>query len=111
MDNPFETISRRLSNIENLLLAIKHAPKSEAEKPDRIFLKDVIEITGLKAPAIYKETSKHNRAMPCARFGSRLVFSRKEILAWMQENTIKKRSVADKAAEELQAAARKKTAS
>ncbi|MDR6845941.1 helix-turn-helix domain-containing protein [Flavobacterium granuli] len=30
--NPFETIDQRLSNIENLLLDIKHSPKEETEK-------------------------------------------------------------------------------
>lgn len=32
MSNPFETIDQRLSNIENLLLDIKHNPKEETEK-------------------------------------------------------------------------------
>jgi excisionase family DNA binding protein len=32
MNNPFETIDQRLSNIENLLLDIKHNPKEETEK-------------------------------------------------------------------------------
>lgn len=30
--NPFEIIEQRLSNIENLLLDIKHNPKEETEK-------------------------------------------------------------------------------
>jgi len=30
--NPFEAIDQRLSNIENLLLDIKHNPKEETEK-------------------------------------------------------------------------------
>lgn len=30
--NPFETIDQRLSNIEKLLLDIKHNPKEETEK-------------------------------------------------------------------------------
>ncbi len=111
MENPFEVISKRLSNIESLLLDIKAAPKTEADKPDRIFLDDVIELTGLSAPAIYKESSQHKLGMPCSRFGNRLVFSRKEITAWMKENTIRKRSVDDQAAQDLQAVAKRKTAS
>lgn len=108
MENPFETLSRRLSNIENLLLDIKHAPKTEEEKPDRIYLKEVCELTGLKPPAVYKETSRHTNGMPCYRFGSRLVFSRKEILTWLHDQTVKKRSSTEIAVETLQASAKRK---
>lgn len=110
MDNPFELISRRLGNIENLLLDIKHQPRSEAELPDRIDIKEVSKITGWKYPAIYKETSKHTNGMPCSRFGGRLVFSRKDILRWMAEKTIPKKSVSKLAAEQLQVVAKRKTA-
>jgi len=33
MINPFENLDRRLSNIENLLLDIKHEPKREPQSP------------------------------------------------------------------------------
>jgi hypothetical protein len=33
MNNPFEIIEARLTNIENLLLDIKHAPKDQAIQP------------------------------------------------------------------------------
>ena len=39
MNNPFQTISERLTNIESLLLEIKHKPV-EVEKPENVTVKE-----------------------------------------------------------------------
>jgi hypothetical protein len=108
MNNPFETIDARLSNIESLLLDIKHHPKPP-ELPDRMTLDEVCVDFNLTKPFVYKETSVHGtKGMPCKRFGSRLVFSRKEILQWMAEQTISKTSPGEIVNKQLQKSAKKK---
>lgn len=85
MNNPFETIDARLANIESLLLDIKH-PERPPEPSDRCQLKDACEITGLGKAAIYKLT--HEKKLPHMKFGSRLVFSRRQLIAWVESHTI-----------------------
>lgn len=83
----------------------KQNPKS-SELPDRINLKEVMAITGYGDDAIYKMTMKGT--IPHKKFGKKLVFSRKEILQWMQERTVHKQSPEDLASEHLAKVARKR---
>jgi excisionase family DNA binding protein len=56
--------------------------------PDRVTdLNEVSLITGLRKSTIYKETAAGT--MPVSRFGKKLVFSRKELLQWMESRTVK----------------------
>ena len=59
-------------------------PKPE-EKSDRCYLEDALELTGLSKSKIYKLSAAGE--IPCKQFGSRLVFSRKELLAWVERQT------------------------
>jgi excisionase family DNA binding protein len=63
----------------------------EEKKPvlsDRITdLSEVEALTGLSKSAIYKKTSSGE--IPCAKFGNKkLVFSRKELLSWVESKTV-----------------------
>lgn len=108
MSNPFEIIDARLSNIESLLLDIKHNPKPP-ELPDRMTLDDICVEFGFTKPFVYKETSvQGTKNMPCKRFGSRLIFSRKEIMEWMTDRTIRKESPTEITGKQLQLSAKKK---
>jgi len=51
MNNPFETLDKRLSNIEDLLLDIKHKPKEDLVNK-RYNLKEVEKITGLTSQSL-----------------------------------------------------------
>lgn len=84
MINPFETLDARLANIEKLLLDIKH-PERPPEPSDRIGIKEVCNITGLSKAAIYKYT--HLKQLPHVKFARRLVFSRRQVEAWIEEQT------------------------
>ena len=107
MNNPFETIDARLSNIENLLLDLKHAPKPTEDLPDRITIDEVCKITGLRKPTIYKMTSTGE--IPCFRIGQgRLVFSRSELKKWMDTRIVRKQSLEEITTKHLQTAAIKK---
>jgi excisionase family DNA binding protein len=93
MGNPFEIIDSRLSNIEGLLLSLKNSEtlsRSKSEISDRCFLDEAIKVTGLSKSKLYKLTS--NAKIPCKQFGSRLVFSRKELIEWLESQTVRKHS-------------------
>ena len=105
MTNPFEVIEARLSNIENLLLDIKHPTKAPEPLPDRITLQDACELTGQSKGQIYKMTMLGT--IPCSHFGKRLIFSRKALTEWMEERTISAPSAGDIMSDRLSATAKK----
>jgi excisionase family DNA binding protein len=105
MTNPFEVLDERLSNIESLLLDIKH-PQRPPEPSDRCQLKDACEITGLSKAAIYKMT--HEKTLPHAKFGSRLIFSRRSLIAWVDSHTVSPTAKEDEIKAKLIASAEKK---
>lgn len=84
---------------------IKEIPL-KPELLDRIGLKEAIEITGLKESALYKMTMKDS--IPHKKFQKRLVFSRKELEAWVAERTVRKQSPEEIASQQLAKVARKK---
>ncbi|WP_018479361.1 helix-turn-helix domain-containing protein [Pontibacter roseus] len=90
MNNPFENISARLSNIESLLLDIKHINNQTPPKPDRCSFDEALEITGLSKSKLYKLTA--SKEVPHKRYGNRLIFSRKELANWVEEQTVEKSS-------------------
>jgi excisionase family DNA binding protein len=106
MTNPFEVIEARLSNIENLLLDIKHPTKAPEPLPDRITLQDACELTGQSKGQIYKMTMLGT--IPCSHFGKRLIFSRKALTEWMEEKTISAPSAGDEIENRLSATAKKR---
>jgi excisionase family DNA binding protein len=77
-------------------------PQTES---DRCQLKDACEITGLGKPAIYKLTSE--KKIPYMKFGSRLVFSRQKLAAWVEEHTLPSSSPADELNDNLVKSAEK----
>jgi len=85
MDNPFEAIEVRLSNIEHLLLALKHAPKQQAELPDIIGIKEASILLGLTVDTIYGKV--HDRTIPFIKQKQtkKLYFSRKKLRTWLEE--------------------------
>lgn len=85
MNNPFEIIEARLSNIENLLLDIKHAPPPLSNHPEGDELLNVLqvaELLNLSVPTIYGKV--HNSEIPYSKQGKRLYFSRMEIMDWIK---------------------------
>ena len=104
MNNPFEIINERLTAIESLLLDIKH-PERPPEPSDRCQLKDACEITGLSKAAIYKGTSENK--IPHSKFGSRLIFSRRQLVAWVESHTISPTAAEDEIKSNLVKSAKK----
>jgi excisionase family DNA binding protein len=76
------------------------------ELPDRCIIKDACQITGFSKAQIYKMSMEGT--IPVEKFGKRLIFSRKGLMAWMQSQTHRKVSPSDQAADNLQATAKKR---
>jgi excisionase family DNA binding protein len=85
MNNPFEVIDARLSNIETLLLDIKHNPKERNSQPDTDQILDIDEAAvflKLSKPTLYGLVSRAE--IPVNKKGKRLYFSRKELTDWVK---------------------------
>lgn len=57
MNNPFEQLNERLSNIENLLLEIKHKPVEE-EKPGNLTVKETAEVLKVSEQSVHNYIKK-----------------------------------------------------
>lgn len=90
---------------KEVIIEMKEQP-ALPELPDMIGPEEVMEITGRKKSWLYKQTM--TGGIPCKKFGKRLVFSRKQLLEWMESHTITKTNPEITAATNLAKEARKK---
>lgn len=101
MINPFESIEARLSNIEELLLDLKHpAPKVEAEQVDFLDVNGAAEFLKLTVPTVYSKVSRGE--LPVMKQGKKLYFDRDELANYVKEGRrITNREAEQKAGEHL----------
>lgn len=86
MENPFEIIEARLSNIENLILDLKHKTNQieSADQPDDLLtIQQAGELLNLTVPTMYSKVSKGE--LPVMKRGKRLYFSRAELMDYIKE--------------------------
>ena len=99
MINPFESIDARLSNIENLLLDIKHQPKGDKENPDDLLTIEQAAIhLKVKVATVYGYVNE--RVIPHSKIKKRLYFSKKELTDWVRTGRKKTISEINSSAEE-----------
>jgi len=92
MNNPFETIDARLSNIENLLLDLKHSNKEHQPESDQLFtIQEAGELIKLSVPTLYGYVSRNE--IPFSKKGKRLYFSKQELMDWVK--TGRKKTIAE----------------
>ena len=87
MQNPFEQIEARLSNIEALLLDIKHQPKEQAsstqqENEELLTVEEAATFLRLSIPTIYGMISKGK--IPVMKRSKRCYFSKVELLQYLK---------------------------
>lgn len=100
MNNPFAVLEARLSNIETLLLDIKHAPKNQGEQPDPdelLTIQEAAEFLSLSVPTIYCKVSKNELPVCKAPGSKRLYFSRTDLMEYVKAG--RKKTLAETAAE------------
>jgi excisionase family DNA binding protein len=100
MNNPFEVIETRLSNIENLILDIKHQPVNTEliKQPEQLLtIQEAAEFLTLSVPTIYSKVSKNE--IPFMKKGKRLYFSRIELLEYVKQGRSKSNTEIEQEAE------------
>jgi predicted DNA-binding transcriptional regulator AlpA len=102
MNNPFESIEARLSNIENLLLDIKHSPPPQNNFPETDRWFDIVELCNYlpdkpSVPTAYGWV--HFKTVPYHKSPGqkKLRFLKSEIDEWL--NMGRKKTLAEKASE------------
>lgn len=93
MNNPFELIDARLSNIETLLLDIKHKPQHE-ETIDTNRWFDINELCDYHPDKPTKATIYgwvHESVIPYHKTGKKLRFLKSEIDEWLKQGKRKTR--------------------
>jgi hypothetical protein len=112
MNNPFQEIEERLSNIESLLLDIKHKSyMKESIERDRLNFNEALDFLikqgyPISKSKLYKLTASNN--VPHVVFNNHLVFSRKELLNWVSTQTKDRSNSSSTSTLKLAAAARRK---
>ena len=86
MNNPFETIDARLTNIECLLLDLKHTHlpnvREIAVKADLLTIQQAAAFLSLSVPTLYGLVSR--QSIPVSKQGKRLYFSQTELTDWIK---------------------------
>jgi excisionase family DNA binding protein len=85
MNNPFETIDARLSNIENLLLDLKHPLKAQSNLPEPdllLTIKQAAVLLSLSVSTLYLYVQRAE--IPVSKRGKRLYFSQQELTDWVK---------------------------
>ena len=76
MKNPFETINQRLSNIETLLLDIKHNPIEE-EKSENLTVKETAEVLKVSEQSVHNYIKRG--FLPAQKMGRILLIKRADL--------------------------------
>ena len=82
MNNPVEIIEQRLSNIENLLLDIKHKPIEEA-KAENLTVKEAAELLKVSEQSIHNYIKRG--FLPAQKVGRILLIKRIDVEQSLQE--------------------------
>ena len=91
MNNPFETIDARLTNIECLLLDLKHSQNLNSPDTEQLLtIKQAAEFLSLTVPTLYGLVQR--AAIPVSKRGKRLYFSKQELTEWIKAGPQKKRN-------------------
>jgi len=88
MSNPFEEITARLSNIENLLLDIKHNPQPPGNQSETDQWFDLTELCNYLPDKPARATVYgyvHFGKIPCHKGQKKLRFLKSEIDTWLKE--------------------------
>jgi len=86
MNNPFEAIDTRLSNIESILQEIRQSPKDiakQAETDELLTVQDAAKFLSLSVPTVYGLISKGE--IPVMKRSKRCYFSKLELMAYLKQ--------------------------
>jgi len=113
MNNPFSEIDARLSNIETLLLDLKHKPQPTPPgpvteptntPPPLMNIREAAAFLDLTVPTLYSYV--HEGKIPFYKPGKRLYFSPQDLMQWVK--TARKKTMAEIEAEAEQYISKKR---
>ena len=88
MTNPFESIDARLTNIESLILSIKHqSTQPNPEKDELLTVQEAAKFLHLSVPTIYCLISKS--AIPSMKRSKRCYFLKADLIEYLKKGTKK----------------------
>jgi excisionase family DNA binding protein len=93
MENPFESLHKRLDDIESSLSEIKELLKKQKitdEKDEIITVTKAAELLNLSIPTIYSKVSKGD--LPFMKRSKRLYFSRDDLFNYLKQGRKKSNS-------------------
>lgn len=86
MNNPFEVLEARLSNIENLILEVKNQTKQSDpanEQDEFLTIPQAAKLLHLSVPTMYGKT--HRNQIPFMKRGKRVLFSKKQLIEYIEQ--------------------------
>lgn len=84
MKNPFEVLEARLSNLENLILDLKHQPKDSSMPDEKLLtIEQAADFLSLTKPTIYNMVSRGE--LPSMKRSKRLYFSREDLISYVKQ--------------------------
>lgn len=86
MNNPFEAIDARLSNIESILQEIRQYPtgiEKGTQQDELLTVKQAAEFLSLSIPTVYGLISR--REIPVMKRSKRCYFSKSELMNYLKE--------------------------
>ena len=86
MNNPFEAIDTRLSNIESILQEIRQSPKDnvkQAEADELLTVQDAAKFLSLSVPTVYGLISKGD--IPVMKRSKRCYFLKADLVAYLKQ--------------------------
>jgi excisionase family DNA binding protein len=88
--NEMQLMRQDILDIKNILLnqsAEKTEPETQLPEKELLTVADVSQMLNLSKGTIYNKTSKQE--IPCIKKGRRVYFDKKEIVAWLREDSRK----------------------
>jgi excisionase family DNA binding protein len=101
LENPFKVIEARLSSIENLILDLKHQPRTSVvtEPPEKLLtVQEAAIFLSLTVGTIYSKVSRGE--LPSMKRSKRLYFSTVELMQYLKEGRKKTYAEIEQEAEE-----------
>lgn len=82
MENPFNTIEERLTNIERLLIDLKHNPVDQLEADKLLTVGEAAKYLSVSKPTIYRKISE--RSIPFHKMSGRVYFIKNELIKFIK---------------------------
>lgn len=108
--NPFDVILSELADIKSEVRKMRQ-PEPPAKQPENLTIDQAIELleeNGLPITRANIYKLSHLGEIPVSRIGKRLVFSRRNLLSWIEFRKVEKISPATIAVEKLAISARRR---